>query len=417
MKTLHRIYLRNYYKSVTVCYLCTGLFLVVFTFTTGLVKAVGAVLCLITLITPMLFLNNQFYRNIPHLINRPYSKKELLLFYLLDRTIKAFCTFLPLVIAVFFTGTLEFSQMGHYEYYILISSFLVFNYVLPTAGINKSQNKSFYNLYYKKYKSKITYIIVAFLIMSPKLFELTDENATTTFLITVVFVTIMISLSFCRLFSLQPVRKFFPKSIVIGLVAVAPLISFLYQDYDDLKNKNLSSKDQIDKILSLWEFSPEVPLEKKTALLKESTLLEYGQLLDLGYGKKLEFSELLFTVGSLKKIKKLWPYLPKIDSDRKLQQYIATYKRLNPENKKIYIKFPKMDKQFIRSDLGSESIRKLFTKDDYPSILIGTFLARFYLPKNEAIELISSIENTNFKRDKYIRRSISSLKKITTPNK
>jgi hypothetical protein len=411
MKTLHRIYLRNYYKSVAVCYLCTGLFLVVFTFATGLLKAIGAALCVFALLAPMLFLNNQFYRNIPHLINRPYSKKELLLFFLLERTIKAFSTFFPLIIAVFFMDTLESSQIGHYELYILISSFLIINYVLPTIGLKKAFHKSFYNLYYKKYKSKITYIILTFLILSPNLFQLTDENATTSFLLCVFFVAIMISLNFCHLFSLQPIGRFFPKSIIIGIASITPLVSFLHQDYNDLKNKNLSSKDQVEKILSLWEFSPEVPLKKRMALLKESPHEEYGQLLDLGFGDQLKFSELLFTVDSLKKVRKVWPHLPKVDSDKKLQQYISTYKRLNPENKKIYIKFPKIEKKFIKSDLGRVSIKKLFKSKDYPSILIGTFLARFYLPKKEAIELISSIENQNFKSDKYIKRSISSLEK------
>ena len=168
MKTLHRVYLRNYYKSVAVCYLCTGLFLVVFTFATGLLKAIGAALCVSALLAPMFFLNNQFYRNIPHLINRPYSKKELLLFFLLERTIKASSTFFPLIIAVSFMDTLESPQIGHYELYILISSFLIFNYVLPTIGLKKTLNKSFYNLYYKKYKSKITYIILSSVIIEPQ---------------------------------------------------------------------------------------------------------------------------------------------------------------------------------------------------------------------------------------------------------
>ena len=185
----------------------------------------------------------------------------------------------------------------------------------------------------------------------------------------------------------------------------------MYQDYDDLKNKNLSSKDQVEKILSLWEFSPEVPLKKRTVLLKDSPYEEYGQLLDLGFGDQLKFSELLLTADSLKKVRKVWPYLPKVDSEKKLQQYITTYKRLNLENKKIYIKFPKMEKKFIKSDIGKSSIKKLFKSKDYPSILIGTFLARFYLPKKEAIELITSIENQKFKSDKYIKRSISSLRK------
>ena len=70
-----------------------------------------------------------------------------------------------------------------------------------------------------------------------------------------------------------------------------------------------------------------------------------------------------------------------------------------------------MNKKFAKSARGQTFIKSLFSERDYTSIYVGTYLAKYYLQKDEAIELISSIKFKALANDKYIKRTISSLKK------
>ena len=337
MKTLHKIYLKNFYKSVGFCYAYIVLFFLASSHISGIIKIIGALLLFVSLATPILFLNSHFYSNIPYLINRPYSKKDLFLFFIFLRTIKLLASVVPIILIDNVYGYFRIHTLDLYSIYILIAGLFAFNYIGPIIAVNKSKDDSLRNfsLFFKKYQKKILSLCAAFIFLAPSIIDVIDKNVTTIFLLGIFLLSIIFLLKLNRLFIIMPVRRFLPTSFLLAAFTISPIISLLFTDYKELINKKLSEDEQIEKILALWEYSPDIPKDQKKRLLVRSNLEDYTLLLDLGFGRNLTFDEFLSTAMTINKLHKTRDYLPRIKTVKNLKKYISSYQNLIQITKKL----------------------------------------------------------------------------------
>ena len=139
MKTLHSTYFRGFYKKILTGLIVQIISFACISFNITILEDFAPLAILITTIRP-LCINNNFYRNIPYIINRPFSKGELLRFYFYVRSIKSIFFLIPIFVYILFFSqdASSFKGMDYMMLYNFCLAFVGANYVLPILLIQKN---------------------------------------------------------------------------------------------------------------------------------------------------------------------------------------------------------------------------------------------------------------------------------------
>ena len=412
MKTLHNIYLQGFYKKVIAGLVIQIVSFACIKYKIDVLEDIALLAILITTIRP-LCINNNFYRNITHIINRPFSKSELLRFYFYIRSVKFVFFLTPILVynSYFSKGASSFKSLNYMTTYNFILILFGLIYVFPILFIQKKQ----FHIAPKKLKNiKWSSWTLGWISGAVALFTvlwLSKSYETTSFILSIFILTSVFFNNFNNVFKLYPFKKLLTRGAVFSTIIITPFIFLIFSLRNTVLKSDISPAKKISSILNLAEFTPELEKKERLEILRSTKIdYDYEDLLDIGLHKKISLSNLLSTVDTKRKKGSLFRRLPPIKNKSDMILILRFEARINPNNKYRVIRLPKIDYKSFKTSDGIRFVKELTQSERYGDVMYAAIILRKILPKQKANELISKIENPVFKQSQIFKRSVASIK-------
>ena len=362
MKTLHNIYLQGFYKKVGIGLLIQIVSLGFIASGFSLLEMVGYMAVLVTTLRPF-FMHNNFYRNIPHMINRPFSKKELLTFYFYLRTIKFIFFIIPIALSLVFFNPERISryleESSYYSIYNGLLVLLLFNYILPIFFIQKKSFKTApKNLKNQKLSTWAISWAGGFSILGFfAWFSMTYE--TTSYVLAILVFSLFTCFNFNNFFRLHTFKNHIPRGTALSIIIIFPLVHSILDLRGLVLDKNTAPSAKVDKILTLAEYTPDIKQNDRLLILKSAKAYDYNLLLELGLHKKIPFEQILLTVDSERKKRSLFRRLPPVKSSSDMNLFLKLEAKINPSNEYRTIRLPRIDYDIFKTQEGLSFTKNL----------------------------------------------------------